>query len=176
MHLAPFTYWLFTHPDKNPIRSHIAPVHLGGASRSTSLLTRPSQLFRHHALPRLLLHRRQNVNPLRLPHTLPLCRLALLALQTFLFSLLPLHFLLQALTLLLPLRKPFCFFLLPPRLLCALFPLCSFSGFLWCELILPGLPVSLPLFSYFLHHVTMLIFLLQFWPWIHDRHVRWWGH
>ena len=56
-HSHPFT----RHIDVSPIRSHT--VHLHRAGCSTSLLMRPGQLFRRHALPCLLFYGRQNVNP-----------------------------------------------------------------------------------------------------------------
>ena len=56
-HSHPFT----RHIDVSSIRSHI--VHLDRAGCSTSLLMRPGQLFRRHALPCLLFYGRKNVNP-----------------------------------------------------------------------------------------------------------------
>ena len=56
-HSHPFT----RHIDVSPIRSHI--VHLDRVGCSTSLLMRPGQLFRPHALPCLLFYGRQNLNP-----------------------------------------------------------------------------------------------------------------
>ena len=111
---------LFTrHIDVSPIRSHI--VHLHRAGCSMSLLMRPGQLFRPHALP-CLFYARQNVDPSAVS-------LYAFMLQFFLFPL-PLLFLLLLSSPLL-LRPPFRFFLASSARRCLSLALAAFLPGSW---------------------------------------------